>query len=296
MKKVIVTGGAGFIGSHIVDALVERGFDVHVIDDLSSGKRGHVNVHALLHELDITDYRGITRVISGAKYVFHCAARPRVSYSIDYPMETHDINVTGTRNVLEAARHGGVSRVIYSASSSAYGEQETMPLREDMPAQPVHPYGVQKYMGELLCRMYSDVFNLSTVCLRYFNVYGPRLDPEGDYALVIGKFMMQKKEGKPLTIIGDGEQTRDFTHVSDIVRANMLARQADAFGGEVFNIGAGVPTSINELASMFGGETATLPPRLEAKHSQADNTRAKKVLGWTPTVSLKEGLKTINHD
>ena len=294
MKKAVVTGGAGFIGSHVVDALVDKGFSVVVIDNLSGGKKERVNENAELHVVDIRNYDAITPLIDGAEYVFHLAALPRVPYSIEHPLETHDVNVNGILNVLEASRHGGVKRFVYSASSSAYGEQETMPLREDMPAMPVNPYGLQKYIGELKCKMYSDVYNLPTVSLRYFNVFGPRLDPEGEYALVIGKFLKQRGEGIPLTIVGDGGMTRDFTHVSDVVSANMLAAESSKIeGGEVFNIGAGRRTTINELAGLFSDSTTSLPPRIEARHSQADNSRAREVLGWGPTVTLEEGIAEL---
>src|SRR3989344_2668237 len=222
-EKAVVIGGAGFIGSHLADRLIQSGFDVHVIDNLSGGKRENVNRKAKLHIADICDIKSIKSIIKGAKYVFHLAALPRVQFSIEHPIETHEANVNGTLNVLVASVEGKVGRVIYSASSSAYGDQKIFPLKEDMRANPKSPYGVQKYIGELLCRVWSEVYGLETVSLRYFNVYGPRLNPDGAYALVIGKFLKQWKEGLPQTITGDGKQTRDFTHVEDVVRANILA-------------------------------------------------------------------------
>jgi len=294
MRKVVVTGGAGFIGSHLVDALVERGFQVHVIDNLSGGKREHVNKNAILHELDIRKLETIKPVINGAEYVFHLAALPRVQYSIENPEETHDVNVTGTLNVLIASNGGGVKRVIYSASSSAYGNQSVMPLTEDMVAEPLSPYGLQKYIGELNCRLWTKVYGLPTVSLRYFNVYGPRFNPEGAYALVIGKFIKQKKEGKKLTITGDGGQTRDFTHVSDVVNANILAAESEKVGqGEVINIGAGKNQSINRIAELVGGEVEYIPERLEPKDTLADNSKARILLGWEPKVSIEEGIKEL---
>ncbi len=292
--KVIVTGGAGFIGSHVTDALIERGFEVHVIDNLSAGKKENVNSKAVLHVVDIRNLKDITPIIKGADYVFHLAAVPRVQYSIENPEETHDINVNGTLNVLLAARNGGVRRVIYSASSSAYGDQKTMPLHEKMLASPKSPYGLQKYIGELYCKLFSEIYELETVALRYFNVYGPRFNPEGAYALVIGKFITQRKAGQAMTITGDGKQTRDFTHVHDVVRANILAMKSYKAGhGEVINIGAGQNISMNNLAKLIGGPVKHIAPRLEPKHTLADHSLAKKLLNWTPKVQIEEGIKNL---
>ena len=293
-KKVVVVGGAGFIGSNLVDALVERGYEVHVIDNLSGGKKEHVNKSARLHVLDIRNLEDISPVIAGSDYVFHLAALPRVQYSIDFPIETNQVNVVGTLNVLHAAKDGKVKKVIYSASSSAYGDQETLPLSENMKANPLSPYGLQKYIGEHYARVFSQVYDLPTVSLRYFNVYGPRLNPEGAYALVLGIFLKQKKAGLPYTITGDGEQTRDFTHVSDVVRANILAAENEKVGGgEVINIGAGDNISINRLTELLGGEVKYVPTRKEPKHTRADNTRARELLGWTPKIDIKKGIELL---
>ncbi len=292
--KAVVVGGAGFIGSHVADALIERGFEVHVIDNLSGGKRENVNAEAIFHKADIRDLSAIKPIIKGAQYVFHLAALPRVQYSIEHPAETQEVNVTGTQNILIAAKEGGVKRVIYSASSSAYGDQKEMPLREDMPANPKSPYGLQKYVGELYCKVWSAVYGLETVSLRYFNVYGPRLNPEGAYALVIGKFLKQRKEGKHLTITGDGTQTRDFTHVRDVVRANLMASESENVGkGEVINIGARKNFSVNDLAKIIGGPIVHEPPRIEPHDTLADNSLARKLLGWKPEVSLEEGIAEL---
>ena len=293
--KVIVTGGAGFIGSHLVDALVERGFDAHVRDDLSAGKMENVNKRAIFHKEDIRNFEAIKKIVEGSKYVFHVAAKPRVQVSIQNPRETHDINVNGTLNVLVASRDAGVKRVIYSASSSAYGEQDTMPLHEEMHARPISPYGLQKYIGELKCRVFSRVYGIETVSLRYFNVYGPRLVSDGGaYDLVIGRFLKQRKEGKPMTIVPDGEQTRDFTHVRDVVNANLLAMLSDKVGkGEVINIGAGKNYSINKIVDIIGGPVVYCEPRLEPKHALADNRKAKELLGWEPKVTLEEGIEEL---
>ncbi|MCR4306761.1 MAG: NAD-dependent epimerase/dehydratase family protein, partial [Candidatus Yonathbacteria bacterium] len=192
------------------------------------------------------------------------------------------------------ARSGGVKRVIYSASSSVYGDQEKMPLTEDMRASPLSPYGLQKYIGELYCALFSKVYGLKTVSLRYFNVYGQRQDPEGAYALVIGKFLKQKAEGIPLTITGDGAQTRDFTHVSDVVRANLLAMESEQVGeGEAMNIGGGKNYSINEVARIIGGPVEYVSARIEPHDSLADTARAKELLGWEPQISLEEGIKEL---
>ncbi|HEV3245554.1 MAG TPA: NAD-dependent epimerase/dehydratase family protein [Candidatus Paceibacterota bacterium] len=304
MEKVVVTGGAGFIGANLVDALVGRKFDVHsidqgvevhVIDNYAGGKRDdRINPKATYHDADIRDFEKIAPIIKGAQYVFHEAALPRVQFSIENPELTFSVNVLGTVSVLRAAHEGGVSRVIYAASSSAYGDQVKMPLSEDLPAMPKSPYGLQKYIGELSCRVWSDVYGLPTVSLRYFNVYGPKFDPEGAYALVIGKFLKQKKEGKPLTITGDGTQTRDFTYISDIVRANLLAAESPKVGkGETINIGAGRNVSVNDLAALIGGPSIHVEPRLEPHDTMADNRKAKELLGWEPTIKLEEGIAEL---
>ena len=295
-RKVVVTGGAGFIGSHLADTLLLRGYEVHIIDNLSGGKKENLNPKAIFHHADIRDLEAIKPIIKGARSVFHTAALPRVQYSIEHPVETNEANVTGTLNLLIAAREGGVKRVIYSASSSAYGDQKELPLREDMTVSPKSPYGLQKYVGELYCRVWSAVHGLETVSLRYFNVYGPRLNPDGAYALAIGKFLRQRKEGKPLTIWGDGTQTRDFTHVRDVVRANLLAAESKKVGkGEVMNIGAGRNFSVNQLAELIGGEVLHEPPRVEPHDTLADNSLAKKLLGWKPEVSLEEGIAVLRR-
>jgi UDP-glucose 4-epimerase len=293
-KKMVVTGGAGFIGSNLTEALVARGDEVHVIDSLIAGTRAHVDPGATLHEVDIRDFDAIAPVIKGADTVFHLAALPRVQYSIEQPRETNEVNVGGFVSVLTAAKEGGVRRVVYSASSSAYGDQETMPLVETMPANPLSPYGLQKYIGELYCQVYSTVYGLETVALRYFNVYGKNQDPEGAYALVIGKFLKQHAEGVPLTITGDGEQTRDFTSVRDVVRANLLASESSRVGkGEAINIGAGSDCSINRLAALIGGPVEHVLARLEPKRTLADTSRARELLGWAPEVKLEDGIKEL---
>lgn len=294
--KVVVTGGAGFIGSHLVDELIGREFDVHIIDNLSNGKAENVNSKAVFHKEDIRNFEAVKKIVDGSQYVFHLAALPRVQYSIENPIETHDVNVNGTLNLLVIAKDAGVKKFIYSASSSAYGDQSVMPLHEEMPANPISPYGLQKYIGELNCRVFSRVYELPTVSLRYFNVYGPRFKADGAYALVIGKFLKQRKEGKPMTIVPNGEQTRDFTNVRDVVMANILAMESDKVGkGEVFNIGAGRNFSVNQVATLIGGPTEFCEPRFEPKHTLADNSKAKNILGWEPKVSLEDGIEELKR-
>ncbi|MDO8514566.1 MAG: NAD-dependent epimerase/dehydratase family protein [bacterium] len=297
-KKAVVTGGAGFIGSHIVDSLVERDFEVHVVDNYAGGRReDRINPKATYHEVDIRDYEKLAPIVAGAEYVFHEAALPRVQYSIENPEETFSVNVNGLVTTLRAAHEGGVKRVVYASSGSVYGDQETLPLSEDLPAQPKSPYGLQKYIGELTCRVWSGVYGLSTVSLRYFNVYGPRMDPNGAYALMIGKFLLMRKEGRPLTIWGDGTHTRDFTSVKDVVAANLLAAESKKVGaGEVFNIGAGRNVAVNDVAALIGGPVVHEPERLEPKHALADNRKAKELLGWEPQITLEEGIVALKKE
>lgn len=250
--RVLVTGGAGFIGSHLVDALVNDGYSVVVIDNLSTGKRSQVNKKAKFIKADIRNLKKIKPYFKGTDRVFHLAARVHIQPSIKDPVPTFDNNVTGTLNVLLASRDAGVKRVIYSASSSAYGDQDTAPLYEEMTPHFKNPYALSKYVGEELCRLFSGLYGLTTVSLRYFNVYGPRQVATGVYAAVLGTFIKQFKDGEPLTIVGDGNTQRDFTHVFDVVKANLAAAKSDKVGrGEVINIGTGKNYSINEVASMI---------------------------------------------
>lgn len=280
MAKAVVTGGEGFIGSHLIQALRERGFEAASVD-LKSGT-------------DILDTEALKKVFAGAQYVFHTAALPRVPYSIEHPQETSQANIEGTLSVLVAARDAGVSRVVYSGSSSAYGNQKIMPLKESMQPNPLSPYALQKYIGELYCALFSEVYGLSTVSLRYFNVYGPGMDPNGAYALAIGKFIKQRQEGKPITITGDGTQTRDFTHVRDVVAANLLAAESPDVGkGEVMNIGAGREVSMNDVARLVGGPVEYIAPRLEPHDTLADNALARARLGWQPSITIEEGIAEL---
>ncbi len=295
--QAIVTGGAGFIGSHIVDALIEKGYDVHVIDNLSAGYREQVNPRATLHELDIRDAEAVKKVFAAAGkgcVVFHLAAIPQVQYSIDRPDETYDVNIMGMLNVLTAAAQVGAQKLVYSSSTAIYGDQETSPIHEGLSAHPKSPYALQKYEGELMCRLWSELYNLPTVCLRYFNVYGPRQRATGSYPSAITKFIELRSQGKPLTIVGTGNQTRDYVHVHDVVRANMCAAESSKVGaGEAINIGTGVAVSVNDVAALIGGPTEHIPPRVEIEHSLADNSKAQALLGWKPEVRFAEGLAEL---
>ncbi len=230
-------------------------------------------------------------------YVFHLAAFARVQPSIEDPITANDINLNGTLNVLVAARDAKVKKVVYSASSSAYGDQTEMPLRENMPARPLSPYGLQKYVGELYCRLFSDIYNLPTVSLRYFNIYGPRQVLEGAYCLVMGIFVRQRLNNEAMTITNDGEQRRDFTSVFDAIRANILAAESSKVGhGEVINIGSGHNYSVNELAKMIGGPVKYGETRIEPKETLADNTLAKELLGWRPEYKLPTWLEDYKRE
>lgn len=294
-KHAVVTGGAGFIGGHLVEALLQGGYAVSVIDSLMAGKREQVPAGVPLHIVDIRDAEALPPLLDGADVVFHLAALPRVEYSIQHPKETHDVNVTGTVNVLAAVQKG--TRVVLASSAAIYGNTDVPVLSEDLPVSPVSPYGLHKYISERYLSLTSELYGTETVSLRFFNVYGPRLDPEGPYALVVGKFLKFRKEGMPLTITGDGTQTRDFIHTQDIVSALMKAGESSKVGrGEVINIGTGHGTSVNELADAFGGPREYIPARQEPKNSCADVTCAKELLGFTATVSLQDGIDQLKKE
>lgn len=297
-QRYVVTGGAGFIGTNLVERLVADGNEVVVVDDLAAGDhRARLPAAVVFYELDICDTAALTDAVAGADVIVHLAALPRVQFSIESPQETHRVNVDGTLSVLEAARRNGVRRVVYAASSSAYGDQEQMPLSETLPPHPKSPYALQKYIGEGLLRLWSELYGLETVSLRFFNVYGPHMDPDGAYALVVGKFLKLRMTGKPLTITGDGEQTRDFTHVRDVVDALMRAATRTTVGqGEVINIGAGHNVSVKALAALIGGPTTHIEARVEPRHTLADTSRAKALLEWEPRITLADGIAELMHD
>jgi len=291
--KILVTGGAGFIGSNLIDKLIDEGHKVFVIDNLSTGKKENINKKAIFYKADICHLDKILPLFKGIDYVFHLAARPGVIFSVEDPIESHRINVDGTLNVLYASYKNKVKRLIFASSAAVYGDIKKLPLKENMTPNPVSPYGLHKLIGEYYCKLFSNLYNLETVCLRYFNIYGPRMDPNGPYALVIGKFLKLRKENKPLTIYGDGKQTRDFIYVDDVVKANILAMKSKKVGrGEIINICSGKNYSINYIAKLIGGKKIYLPARKgEIKHVLGDNSLVKKLLGWKPEISLEEGIK-----
>ncbi len=296
MSKCIVTGGAGFIGSHLVDKLIADGHEVTVIDNLILGKREFVSEKANFHEVDIRDFEKIKSLFENIDVVFHLAAEPRLPLSIEDPIGTHDVNVTGTLNVLEAARQAGVGKVMFTSSAAVYGD-ESLPINEVVVPMPKSPYGMHKHMGEQYARLYHDLFELDTVCLRYFNVYGPRKLAGGGYPMVIPIFLQQRLDGKELTITGDGEQTRDYVHVSDVVDANIRAWQSDVHDGSAYNIACGVQTSVNDIADIIGGEKVYIPERKgEVRFMQANITRAKEALNWSPSISLEDGLRDLKKE
>lgn len=290
-KRVLVTGGAGFIGSNLVDTLLDKGYDVSIIDDFSTGKRDNINPKAKLYEIALhkATVDELAVILEGIEIVYHTAALARVQPSIKDPVRYNEANVTSVVNLLTACVKAKVKRVVYSASSSAYGNATQFPTPETHPTDSLSPYGLQKYIGELYCKMFSKVYGIDTVCLRYFNVYGERMNFEGAYKTVIGVFAEQKKNNKPLTITNDGNQKRDFTYVQDVVSANILAGESkEVFFGEVFNIGNGDNVSVNEVADMIGGEKVYGESRLEPFETLADNNKARTILGWKTTGNLKE--------
>jgi UDP-glucose 4-epimerase len=297
--KCLVTGGCGFIGSHLVDRLVGLGHEVVVLDDCSTGNVEHLSPAASLIEGSVTDASAVRNAAQGSNRIFHTAAWARIQRSMDDPVGTHNVNVNGTLNVLQAAREEGVGRVIISSSSSVYGDQPTHVMHEDMTPAPKSPYAMHKLMGEQYAGMFARLFGLQVVSLRYFNVYGPRQPTGGAYVLVIPHFLRLRDEGKPMTVYGDGNQTRGYTHVSDVVRANVLAATADLPTGEniVLNIGPREETSVNDIAAMIRGRVEHVIPNprgeFEEARKCADYTRAKAVIGWEPLVPLSEGIKSL---
>ncbi|TSC95194.1 MAG: UDP-glucose 4-epimerase [Parcubacteria group bacterium Licking1014_1] len=295
MKKYLVTGGAGFIGSHLVDKLIENGHKVAVIDNLSTGDKKNLNPKADFQKADICNFKKIKPLFGGIDFVFHLAAIARVPISVERPVETSEVNILGTINVFKAAAEANVKRVVFASSSSVYGNQKILPLKEDMVPNPLSPYALQKLVGEQVAKLFTNLYNMPIISLRYFNVYGPRVDFNSDYSLVIGKFLKLKSQKKPLTIFRDGGQTRGFCYVDDVVTANIKAMEAKKLkGGEVINVGSVESYSVNHLAKLIGGEIKYLPPRIgDVIHTKADITLAKEFLSWEPKVSLEEGLKKV---
>lgn len=296
MSRAIVTGGAGFIGSNLVDSLLPLYDEVIVIDNESSESNEQFfwNEKCTNHKLDICDYENIRPLFENVEVVFHLAAEARIQPTIKNPLLSAKTNVVGTCTILQCAREAGVKRVIYSSTSSGYGLKNEAPLSEEMPDDCLNPYSVTKVSGEKLCKMYTDLFGLETVVFRYFNVYGERQPIKGQYAPVIGIFIRQRDNGEPMTIVGDGEQRRDFTHVSDVVTANVLASiiQNKEPVGKVLNIGTGTNHSILEIAKLIGDDYIFIKPRLgEAQETLANIDRSRKMLGWVPSVKLEDWLE-----
>jgi UDP-glucose 4-epimerase len=295
--KSLVTGGAGFIGSHIVDKLLELGHEVVVIDNESSKchDQFYYNKSAEYHKLDITDYEETKKLYVGVDYVFHCAAEARIQNALTIPLGTVNTNVVGTATVLECSKAAGVKKIMYSSTSSSYGLKNIPPLEETMQEDCLNIYSVSKVAGENLCELYAKMFDMKIVSFRYFNVYGPREPVKGPYALVVGKFLKQHFAGESLTIVPDGTQRRDFTHVDDVVNANILAMTVDHdHYGEIFNVGTGSNYSVLELAEMISNDTVMIEPRVgEAYITLANNNKIKNVLGWSPTKNIKDYIKDV---
>ena len=296
MTISIVTGGAGFIGSHIVEELKRLDHMVVVIDnEYSDNDNFHWRKDTLNVNIDITDYKGLKNAFTGADYVFHLAAEARIGPAIENPVNALNINTIGTCNVLQCAREVGAKKVLYSSTSSGYGLNEA-PNVETQPDDCLNPYSVSKIAGEKLCKMYTDLYGLKTIVFRYFNVFGERAPRKGQYAPVTGIFLRQKAAGEPLTIVGDGEQRRDYIYVKDVANANVMAAISnpddDAYG-EVYNVGSGKNYSVNEIASFISDDTINIPPRIgEARNSLANIDKIQKTFAWKPEMDIEKWIKT----
>jgi nucleoside-diphosphate-sugar epimerase len=308
VAKWLVAGGAGFIGSNIVEALLKRGDEVCILDDFSSGRRENLSATAewsggtdrsTLIEGDMRDAKTCARAVAGTDFVVHLAAIPSVQRSVLKPLLTNDVNIGGTLQLLEAARQERVKRFVFASSSSLYGESETLPKVESMGPAPISPYGLQKLTGETYCRLYHRLYGLPTVALRYFNVFGPRQDPNSEYAAVIPRFIECAKADRPATVYGDGEQTRDFTFVENVIQANLRATEADPSAcGEAYNIACGERISLNDLLQRIGkllGKEVTAvheePRAGDIRHSLAGIEAARRGLRYEPVVDFNEGLR-----
>ena len=296
MTISIVTGGAGFIGSHIVEKLKRLDHMVVVIDnEYSDNDNFHWRKDTLNVNIDITDYKGLKKAFTGADYIFHCAAEARIGPAIENPVNALNINTIGTCNVLQCAREVKAKKVLYSSTSSGYGLNEA-PNIETQPDDCLNPYSVSKIAGEKLCKMYTDLYGLNTIIFRYFNVFGERAPRKGQYAPVTGIFLRQKAAGESLTIVGDGEQRRDYIYVKDVANANIMAEISnpddDAYG-QVYNVGSGKNYSVNEIASFISDDTINIPPRIgEARNSLANIDKMQKTFAWRPEVDVEEWIKT----
>jgi len=296
MTISIVTGGAGFIGSHIVEKLKRLDHMVVVIDnEYSDNDNFHWRKDTLNVNIDITDYKALKKAFTGADYIFHCAAEARIGPAIENPVNALNINTLGTCNVLQCAREVKAKKVLYSSTSSGYGLNEA-PNIETQPDDCLNPYSVSKIAGEKLCKMYTDLYGLNTIIFRYFNVFGERAPRKGQYAPVTGIFLRQKAAGESLTIVGDGEQRRDYIYVKDVANANVMAAisnpDEDAYG-QVYNVGSGKNYSVNEIASFISDDTINIPPRIgEARNSLANIDKIQKTFAWRPEVDVEEWIKT----
>tara|TARA_R100001594_G_C4044777_1_gene263909 strand:- start:192 stop:1106 length:915 start_codon:yes stop_codon:yes gene_type:complete len=299
--RTLVTGGAGFIGSHLVDELIKDGHEVIVFDNLSTGKKENINPKAKFFLIDISHEQyfkdeTMKDIMTGVDVVFHTAAKARVQPSIENPIEFNDINVGGTLNMLQACVDYGVNRFVFSSSSSVYGDTEEIPTSEFSRTNPISPYALQKLIGEQYCKLFTDLYDLETVCLRYFNVYGDRMSLDGAYKLVIPIFVGQRLEGKPMTIRGDGEQRRDFTYVGDVVDANIrVGFYEHPMWGKVFNVGNGNNRSVNQIADMIGGDRVNVEPVVEPRETLAANINIKNQMNWKPTMKIEDWIKTYKE-
>ena len=303
MSKVLVTGGAGFIGSHLTEALLQEGHRVRVLDDFSTGKRKNLIFDKKYPSLEIIegDIRNLAicqKALKDAEVVFHQAALPSVERSVEDPLGSNAVNAGGTLNILFSAREERVKRVIYASSSSIYGDTPTLPKHEEMPSNPLSPYALQKYIGEQYCRLFYQLYGLETVSLRYFNIFGPKQDPASIYSAVIPRFIDALLKGHPPLIFGDGEQSRDFTYIDNVVRANLLAMSAEHLHGEAINIACGKRVSLNQLLNILkeivGSKISPVyeePRKGDVKHSLADINKGKKILNYDPQVGIEMGLK-----
>jgi nucleoside-diphosphate-sugar epimerase len=301
--RCLVTGGGGFIGSNIAERLLEEGHEVRVLDSFATGHRSNVGSDVEVVEGDVQSYERVHNATRDVEVVFHQAALPSVPRSVQDPLMSNAVNVTGTLNVLLGARDNGVRRVVFASSSSVYGANPTLPKHEALTLAPISPYAVSKQAGESYCRAFAEVYGLETVALRYFNVFGPRQDPNSQYAAVVPRFITAALTGEPVTIYGDGTQSRDFTYVGNVVEANLLAMDAPDVAGAVMNVAMGDSTTLNELVALLERvmereiEVHHAPPRIgDVKHSMADIGAAREKLGFAPRIGLREGLAlTVEH-
>ncbi|MBI5412937.1 NAD-dependent epimerase/dehydratase family protein [Candidatus Peregrinibacteria bacterium] len=299
MAKYLVTGGAGFIGTNLVKELLKQGHQIVVLDNYAGGKKEERFLNGAEYiEGDIRNEADLDKACQGVQGIFHLAAMPRVTFSVDHPEEAHDVNVNGTLKLLLAARKYKIKRLVFSSSSSVYGNQPVMPLVETMVPAPISPYGLHKLIGEHYCRLFVDLFGVETVSLRYVNVYGPYFDPDGPYALVVGKFIKQAKNGEPMTVCGDGEYQRDFVHVSDVAQANLLAMENDGVGkGEVINISSNTAFSVNQVCELIGEKFVFVPERPgDVRMTKENNAKAKQLLNWEPKITFEEGIKELKKE